>query len=155
MWLLLAILFASDSAFAEFAKYPAETALKNPAAPVRMETSRAREFRTVLRREAVVGPNFNGHYRIAKWGCGTNCIEWAVINLVNGSTWFAPHPQSSCFVPEGSIENAHSDWLESRVDSRLFYIYGCSKPSNRTFNRRYVYEWKNARAALRRVEHLE
>lgn len=44
----------------------------------------ARMYRTVLRHEVTLGPNFAGHYRVAVWGCGTSCSMFAVINLKTG-----------------------------------------------------------------------
>jgi len=30
------------------------------------------------------GPNFAGQYRVAIWGCGTSCAQFAVVNLKTG-----------------------------------------------------------------------
>jgi hypothetical protein len=43
-----------------------------------------RMYRTVLRREIALGPNFAGHYRVAVWGCGSSCSMIAVVNLNTG-----------------------------------------------------------------------
>jgi len=42
--------------------------------------STAKRFRTVLRSALKDGPNFAGHYSIATWGCGTQCLSYAVID---------------------------------------------------------------------------
>lgn len=44
----------------------------------------AKKYRTVLRQEVSLGPNFAGHYRVAVWGCGTSCAMFAVVNLRTG-----------------------------------------------------------------------
>jgi len=49
---------------------------------------RARDFRTRLREAAEEGaksgPNFAGHYALASWGCGTGCLDWALVDLKTG-----------------------------------------------------------------------
>ena len=60
----------------EFSKFPPEGKLIGKAAPMSMNRREARTFRTVLRREAAEGPNFNGHYRIAYWGGGTGVVSF-------------------------------------------------------------------------------
>ena len=44
----------------------------------------ARMYRTVLQGKIAEGPNFAGHYRVAVWGCGSSCAQFAVINLRTG-----------------------------------------------------------------------
>ena len=44
----------------------------------------ARMYRTLLRQEVALGPNFAGHYRVAVWGCGSSCAMFAVVNLKTG-----------------------------------------------------------------------
>jgi len=44
----------------------------------------AKMFRTVLQSALQSGPNFAGHYTIATWGCGTQCVSYAVIDAVTG-----------------------------------------------------------------------
>jgi hypothetical protein len=67
---------APGASVGEFALYrPAHRLTRPPASPI-VKSGKARRYRSVLRAEAREGPNFNGHYRVASWGCGTNCIEW-------------------------------------------------------------------------------
>lgn len=44
----------------------------------------AREFRTVIGDEMSKGANFAGRYRVAIWGCGSSCAQFAVVNLETG-----------------------------------------------------------------------
>jgi hypothetical protein len=152
--LLIAWLAVTSS---EFAAHPAEPALQT--APVRPNLThpKARLFRTVLRQAAVQGPNFNGHYRLARWGCGTNCIEWAVIDLRDGRVWFAPDPAASCWPLYATEPEVVPDWFEVRVDSSLFYLHQCETlglTSDRTFDTRYVYVWRKGKPQLLRKETL-
>jgi len=52
----------------------------------------AREYRTEITEQASDGINYAGHYTVAKWGCGTNCIGFAIIDAINGKVvYYAPH----------------------------------------------------------------
>jgi hypothetical protein len=46
--------------------------------------STAKRFGTVLRSALKDGPNFAGHYSIATWDCGTQCLSYAVIDAATG-----------------------------------------------------------------------
>lgn len=48
------------------------------------QDSIARMYRTVIRSEMSRGANFAGHYRVAIWGCGTSCAQFAAVNLNTG-----------------------------------------------------------------------
>jgi hypothetical protein len=98
----------------EFDRYPAEDALVGKAAEPRLVTREARQFRTRLRQAASERPNFNGHYRIAYWGCGTNCIQWAVINLRTGAVWMAPNEARSCWPSDATYETLAKERTPSR-----------------------------------------
>jgi hypothetical protein len=149
--LVATALTASD----EFSSYPAAHRLKHPPASPIVKSGKAHRYRTVLREEAREGPNFNGHYRVASWGCGTNCIEWAVIDLETGKVWFPSGPAYSCWAPEEQEEDV-PDWFEMRVTSSLLYLHICDPPlrGSRAFNRRRVYVWSGSGLKLVRDEEL-
>jgi hypothetical protein len=44
----------------------------------------ARQYQTAITREVEEGANFAGHYRLATWGCGTDCYGFAIIDLLTG-----------------------------------------------------------------------
>jgi hypothetical protein len=152
--LLLALLAGGAGAADEFARYPADRALVGRPARPDVAKGRARRYRTVLREAAREGPNFNGHYRVAWWGCGTNCIEWAVIDLRTGKVWFPSSAALSCWSTEG--DEGAPDWFEMRTTSKLLYLHVCDPAPNgsRTFNRRLVYVWAGSRMKLLRTETL-
>jgi hypothetical protein len=140
----------------DFAKYPAEAALNKPPAAPDVSKGRPRLFRTVLGRAAAEGPNFNGHYRVTHWGCGTNCVEWAVIDLSSGAVWIAPEPASSCWALYAEEPEAVTEWLVSRIDSSLLYLHACeaASPSDHTFDVRLLYQWRSGKAEFIRKESL-
>ena len=55
-----------------------------PSAAVKLVSPEELLFRTSLREAAKQPPNFAGHFRFVSWGCGTNCLGGAVINLKTG-----------------------------------------------------------------------
>lgn len=157
LWLVFSLLAASSDAaprrFA-FAQFRSEPRLHRPPAPPRLSTSRARRYRTVLREAAKEGPNFNGHYRVW-WGCGTNCIEWAVIDLAGGDVWMAPDPLASCWFPDGAPDAKVPDWFSFRINSSLLIQHECRSPSNRqTFDTTNYFAWKHGHPVLLGTEPL-
>ncbi len=138
-----------------FAKYPAEAPLTKPAAKPDVSKQPARRYRTVLREAAQEGVNFNGHYRVTRWGCGTNCIQWAVIDLTTGRVWMAPEMLTSGWSPAEQPENT-PDWFEFSPKSALLYVHVWNgRRNDRTFDTRLVYVWKNGAPRLLRKEKLD
>jgi len=141
----------------EFLKFSPESEyFGSPAAPL-LDTKNKRRFRTVLRNGAQEPANFNGHYRIIYWGCGANCISWAIVDQKSGAVWMAPHISESCWPFKRDYDpNAYiPDWFESKVQSSLFYSYVCSNPDgNFTFNIRHIYVWKNGKPQLLRSKNV-
>ena len=54
-----------------------------PNAEPKIVTRAERMFRTRLREAARQAPNFAGHYRFTTWGCGSNCVQGAMVDLKN------------------------------------------------------------------------
>ena len=133
-----------------FDSYPGEAGLTGAPIAPQLDSPRARKYRTVLKEGAQRGPNFNGHYRVVHWGCGTNCIEWAVVDFGSGRVWFAPDPVLSCSSADEPADAKVPDWFEIRLNSRLLGLNDCAAGYPRqTFNRQTLYEWQNG--AMRRV----
>jgi hypothetical protein len=76
-----------------------------------------RRFRTVIREGAKQGPNFAGHYTIVEWGCGTECIQAAVVDSRTGTVFQPPFGQ------KGDRYFA-TTWLHFKLGSRL--ILACT-----------------------------
>jgi hypothetical protein len=71
-----------------------------------------------------IGPNFAGHYVLVQWGCGTDCMEAAIINVVDGHIFGPPHipedqDSTGFHVPTGQ---ADMRTLQFRTKSRLLGI---------------------------------
>ncbi len=100
-------------------------------APVELKSHPlARRYRTVLRAGARKGPNFAGHYTVVKWGCGSSCVQFAVIDARNGAVFFAREFESVSGVrvnSDGFEPDAARDGnggLRYRLDSRLLIVLG-------------------------------
>jgi hypothetical protein len=92
-----------------------------PAAPV-LSTAKARRFRTELRRQAALGPNFAGHFTLARWGCGAGCVIGAIIDSRTGEVWFPKFRVEDAFTSEGRIAVHHS--TDFRIGSELVVATG-------------------------------
>lgn len=138
----------------EFDDYPAESSLVGSPREPDVSTGKAHRYRTLLTNESREGVNFNGHMRIVHWGCGSNCIEWAILDLSSGSTWFDTKGAGSCTGFNEPNPNAVPDWTVSRPDSSLFYVYMCKHFPNheRVFDTRAVYVWRGGQPVLLREE---
>lgn len=95
----------------EFAAYPPEKSLASAPPKSNISASQARQHWSILAAEAAEGPNLNGHYRIVQWGCGANCIQWAVVDLAGGDGWFAPDCLGPCLAA-GERSPEVPEWVE-------------------------------------------
>ncbi|HYO62213.1 MAG TPA: hypothetical protein VER08_01010 [Pyrinomonadaceae bacterium] len=73
-----------------FEDYPARRVYRGPSARVRLDSPRARMFRTRLREGSRTGPNFAGRYTFVLWGCGTGCAQSGVVDAATGRVFFTP-----------------------------------------------------------------
>src|SRR5882724_7345634 len=131
--LLMFALSLSNSADAEspYSKYPFVTYparhYRGKLATPRLITPTQREFRTVIRRGAVKGPNFVGHYTVAEWGCGSNCVVYAVIDAITGAVY-----DKGCQT-QMTVIRAASCISGTAACSRLSKALRYSRSANRAF----------------------
>jgi hypothetical protein len=139
---LLAI-SCGTAASAEFADHPGAAPLHSAPSRPKLDTPKARKFRTQLKEQSALGPNLSGHYRLVTWGCGSGCLEWAVVDLTNGKVWMGP--TQTCAEPRIDAEGTPR-WAESRADSAVVHLYECQMtaetacPESRQ-DRRHSYRW--------------
>ena len=93
-------------------------------APIQITTRAERRFKTRLTNAAKQEPNFGGHYRFTVWGCGSECISGAIIDLQTGRIFSPPlaRPGGSWMhfsVCQSAYENSGVD---VRVSSRLLVL---------------------------------
>jgi hypothetical protein len=106
----------------QFKDYPATAhgGHRRNTGPLGPTSSGGLNFRTRLKRAAAEASNFAEHYVVALWGCGTECLDGAVIN-----TW----DRKVIWLP-GSICCTFSDFgydvdrASYRIDSALLILRG-------------------------------
>jgi hypothetical protein len=91
--------------------------------------------------------NFAGHYAVVEWGCGTGCLQMAVVDLQSGDVYDGPFTLL-CMI------NANDD--ETSVvyhrDSSLFVVKGCP---NEQYCGTYYYSWTGTQLKLLRRDPLK
>lgn len=110
----------------------------------------ARRFRTNLRNAAREGVNFGGRYVLTGWGCGTNCMYYAIIDGRTGKVFFPPQLSGASFGFCELPDNAEP--TEFRADSRLLILSGFKGGHMNDENAKcgiYYFEWAGSR--LRQV----
>ena len=66
-------------------------------------------YRSRIRDAVKKGPNFAGHYTIAKWGCGSPCVAFVIVDARFGTT----------FDPGVTVGCADKTGMEAKIDFRL------------------------------------
>ncbi len=114
-----------------FARYPAQGLYKGGPVPPKLTSPTQHQFRTVLRKGAQKGPNFAGHYTVVEWGCGSNCVVFAVVDAVNGKVYDSGMP---------SVNDEYPCGLLYRIESRLFVVEKSSTPNGDCKARFYTWD---------------
>lgn len=145
-----------------FSDYPAAVYSGPLAEPDVRSHARSGKYRTTIRYAAKERPDFAGHYKIARWGCGTDCIGFAIIDSITGKVY---HPITeivgglSWCLSDGkrdeeilaahgmTADESNRDKLIHRKDSRLLAINDCLQKSRVSF-----YLWKNNQLVLLKRE---
>ncbi len=86
----------TDNKIFQFENYPAEKTAIKISTPLDFKNNLdAAYFKTVLTREYAKGPNFAGHYTVADWGCGTRCMDFAIIDNTTGKIYLDKNFQAN------------------------------------------------------------
>lgn len=105
------------------------------ASKVILATPRSRRYRTVISDGGKQAPDFAGIYRVATWGCGTDCRGFAIINRVNGIVY----TPSSFELLAGVMGNSENR-VQYRQDSRLMILTGILDDDEKREGK-YFFEW--------------
>jgi hypothetical protein len=137
--------YAKAHTFSEF-PVPVET-VSAPASP-QLTSPEARRYRTQIRKAAREGVNFAGHLRVATWGCGTCCQQFAIINLKSGLVWM-PRFAVACGCPmdKPPCDEAGIYFLES---SSLLVVVGSRDEGPRCGV--YYFKWTGKSLRFLRAE---
>lgn len=137
---------AAACASPAFDRYPAPAAIRaprKPAAAPRLAGSEARLYRTVIRDAFAQPANFAGHYRVAIWGCGTDCRNFAILDRNTGATYTMPGVTAISGVMGNDDER-----VDFRAGSRLLIVAGCFNDDcgdGHAKAARFFYEWTGSR----------
>ena len=159
-WALAVLLSGSASAHAQdskdppgFGSYPVAWQSGPPhgiAAEPILGSRKAKQYRSVIRAEFHQPANFAGHYRIALWGCGTDCRDFAILDKKTGKVYTMPGVNEIAGVMGNDDER-----VDFRPDSRLLVISGCFNddciPDNTRDNPKagkYHYLWNGKKLQL-------
>ncbi len=103
-----------------FEQYKVKVSTAKPK-PIKLAGNRdARMFRTRLREALADGVNFAGHFVLATWGCGTSCLQGAIIDTNTGVVYF---PEELSGMSFGYIDD-EVEPLQYQKDSKLFILSG-------------------------------
>ena len=104
-----------------FNDYPVSERFNGRTAPLVL-TRAAGEFRTRLREAAREKPNFAGHFIVTTWGCGTECVQGAIIDARTGRVFMLPF--SLCCWSPGTGVDENFKPVEFRLNSGLIILSG-------------------------------
>ncbi|MEK6335565.1 MAG: hypothetical protein AABM67_11495 [Acidobacteriota bacterium] len=127
----------------KFADYPVNERFQRKTPPVVL-SGEARMFHTRLRDAARGKPNFAGHYIVVTWGCGTECIEGAIIDARSGRVFMLPF--SLCCWAPGTVDDNFKP-VDFRLNSSLIVLTGERDERDGDYATRY-YRYQNNRLAL-------
>ncbi|MGZ5838295.1 MAG: hypothetical protein ACXWI2_02975 [Croceibacterium sp.] len=129
--------FASQTGTPRFEEYQSGNYIRRPNPP-RITGPEARRYRTAIARGAAVGVNFAGHYTIVGWGCGSSCLDWAIVDRVTGTVHFDPRYRivSTLRVADdlartGKVGAQTFGGLVFRRDSNLLVVQGAPHEDQR------------------------
>jgi hypothetical protein len=135
-----------------FQDFPASSATITKVAPVRLGSSKARLFRTVLRDGVAKGPNFAGHYAVVVWGCGASCSDLALVDTKSGEVHFDSNARD---IYTGHVEDEPDEvsvqfWAARfQLNSRLLIVVGMPNEDESRDGVTY-FDWTGSRLKLLR-----
>lgn len=134
---------ANFSGLPSFESYPAKISQSSSETlQLALTTKLAKRHKTVITAEAAKPVNFAGQYRIATWGCGTDCRGFAIINKQTGAVFTLPGVEYVAGVMGNDEER-----LSYRIDSNLFIITGM-KNDDENEKGKFFYLWKKEKLNL-------
>ena len=134
---MVGLCMAESNLSPHFDDYPVTNIYKGKPKPVNLQSHpNARKWRTMLREGAKEGPNFAGHYTIAKWGCGSSCVQFGIIDATTGNVYF---PKGLTYVSWGWWWKEDYG-LKFTKDSRLLVVYG--SPNDLEDHGVFYYLWE-------------
>ena len=153
VFLAAAIVQAQPAKLPSFEEFKATEIFQGQAAQPRLTTPFARKFRSVIREGAQKGPNFAGTFGIVQWGCGSSCVQMAIVNEQTGAVYPGPFTVLDFAAPHRFADKSDSSQVDSfeplvfRKDSRLLVVRGCPE-ENQGNCALFYYEWSGLKFRL-------
>jgi hypothetical protein len=127
-----------------FSDYPA-TQIEHPRVfqqvGLQSTTALTRRYRTLLRQEFKKPANFADHLRVVTWGCGSDCENFAILDLYTGVAYTLPQVEEI----SGVIGNTDAR-IEFRENSRMQIVSGSINDS--AVQGKFYYLWTGRRLKL-------
>ncbi len=100
------------------------------------------EFRTAITEAAAKGANFAGHYTIAQWDCGSDCLSLVIIDETTGKLFSPPFKVLTTPQVQGTEDDPAHEFKGAvfQLKSRLLILDGCPEDKKCAT---YYYEWKD------------
>jgi hypothetical protein len=92
------------------------------AVPLLQRGTNAWQYRSQIRRIAAQKPNFAGHYSVGTWGCGSECLHYAIVDAQTGKVYYNQSQQ--CDWTFGLTYRDITKPIEFHLSSRLFILDG-------------------------------
>ncbi|HEX8329283.1 MAG TPA: hypothetical protein VF629_17240 [Hymenobacter sp.] len=144
--LLLAALCVSGACLGQtpaptFSDYPAAVRRTGrPVAPKLLPGTAAWYFRTRIREAARQKPNFAGHYVLAAWGCGAECLSSAIIDVETGRVYFDGGSLCCWFSSRLPEKPENFEPIDFRVNSQLVVFTGLLNEEGRNEPHYFAFE---------------
>ena len=130
-----------QTATPRFDQYPVSEHFTGKTAPLVLK-GEARTYRTRLKEAAQEKPNFAGHFIVTTWGCGTECVQGAIIDAKTGNVFMLPDTLC-CF---GNVDDKFEP-VEHRLNSKLIVLSG-ARNEKEGDNATRFYRFENGRLVL-------
>lgn len=142
-----ASLFAGEARMRpKFKDFPVEQIYRGSPAVPKLVTRSERTFRTMIRLGANANVEFAGHYTVPRWGCGTDCNEFVIVDSLTGTVYDVPFSVDEL---PGTWEESHSTEdhkrMEFHPDSRLMKLNMCPNEKDCGFYDYVVVDGKGLR----------
>jgi hypothetical protein len=99
-----------------------------PAPPVLNEDQRV--FRTMIRHGAKSSVTFAGHYTVPRWGCGTDCNGFAIVDSITGRVYDGSGVAGLPFKWLERNGGEKMERMEFHPNSRLLKVNACPNEAN-------------------------
>lgn len=99
-----------------FEHYPTREAFSGVSAPLDLESNPiGPKFKTRITEAYTGKPNFSGHYTLASWGCGRECIAFVVIDNTSGRIY-------GDYISEKLTDGHSSYGIDFHLESSLIIV---------------------------------